>query len=80
MMFAIYNRKRYRVLDEDGVGVRLELHDEDGPETTAAYNDGLLLLDPTDNDWRVAGAGEFHHQDEWGRDLCCPRGPSFGPS
>ena len=72
MMFAIYNRKRYRVVDENGAGVTLEPYDEDRSSNFVSYSDELLLLDPTDSEWEVAADDQFHHQDDWGRDLCCP--------
>ena len=71
MMFAIHNRKRYRLVEENGAGVMLEPYDEDGPTNFVSYGDELLLLDPTDSEWEVAAEHQFHHQDDWGRDLCC---------
>lgn len=72
MMFAIYLCKLHRVLDDSGTGVRLEPDGRRaGPSVIVGYSNPLLLLDPTDDDVALARAGRFHHQDEWGRDLCC---------
>lgn len=72
MMLAIYLGQLYRVIDDSGTGVRLEKQGRHpGKPVIVGYSNPLLVLDPTDDDVARAQAGQFHHQDEWGRDLCC---------
>lgn len=73
MMLAILEGQVYRVVEDSGTGVKLEPYQarRGAKPVLVGYSNPLLVLDPTDSDVERAQAGQYHHQDEWGRDLCC---------